>query len=96
MLSDHEWQTLRAVERQIIADDPEFTRSFDMRAQRLRRIDHDRELAKIAVVAVVLLCALMLVAGSPSGALAVAATGRVDLAGPAQPTSPPRRGDTAT
>ena len=34
---DHERKTLREVERQFQAEDPESTRSFDTRAQRLRR-----------------------------------------------------------
>lgn len=101
MLSDHEWQTLRAVERQFVTDDPEFTRSFDMRAQRLRRKDHDRkdhgrELVKIAVVGVVLLCALMLVAGSPSGALAFAATAGLIWLARRNSIPTAGRGDTAT
>lgn len=29
MLSDHEWKALREVERQFMADDPTFPRSFD-------------------------------------------------------------------
>jgi hypothetical protein len=36
-LNDHERKTMREVERQFQAEDPEFTRSFDTRAQRLRR-----------------------------------------------------------
>ena len=81
MLSDHERKTLREVERQFLAEDPEFTRSFDTRAQRLRRRHLDGVSVKIAIVAAVLLGALMLVAGSPSGALAFAAGDRTDLAG---------------
>jgi regulator of protease activity HflC (stomatin/prohibitin superfamily) len=37
VLNDHERKTLREVERQFQVEDPEFTRSFDTRAQRLRR-----------------------------------------------------------
>jgi regulator of protease activity HflC (stomatin/prohibitin superfamily) len=36
VLNDHERKTLREVERQFQVEDPEFTRSFDTRAQRLR------------------------------------------------------------
>ena len=35
MLGDHERKTWRELERQFMADDPEFPRSFDARAQRL-------------------------------------------------------------
>jgi hypothetical protein len=37
VLNDHERKSLREVERQFQVEDPEFTRSFDTRAQRLRR-----------------------------------------------------------
>jgi hypothetical protein len=73
VLSDHEWRTLREVERRFLTEDPEFARSFATRAQRLERRHLDGGLAKIAILAAVLLGALMLVAGSPSGALAFAA-----------------------
>jgi hypothetical protein len=73
VLNDHEQQTLREVERQFLVEDPEFARSFTTRAQRLKPRHLDGGLAKIAIVAAVLLGALMLVAGSPSGALAFAA-----------------------
>jgi hypothetical protein len=42
VLSDHEWKTLRNVERQFLAEDPEFARSFDTRARQLRRQQADR------------------------------------------------------
>ena len=73
MLNDHERKTLREVEHQLLVEDPEFTRSFATRAQRLERRHLDGGLVKIAILAAVLLGALMLVAGSPSGALAFAA-----------------------
>jgi hypothetical protein len=73
VLNDHERRTLREVERQFVVEDPEFARSFATRAQRLERRHLDGGLVKIAIVAAVLLGALMLVAGSPSGALAFAA-----------------------
>ena len=72
MLSDHEWRTLREVERRFLTEDPEFTRSFATRAQHLGRAQGCVGI-KIFLVAAVLLGALMLVAGSPSGALAFAA-----------------------
>jgi hypothetical protein len=73
VLNDHERKTLREVERQFLVEDPEFARSFATRAQRLERRHLDGGLVKIAILAAVLLGALMLVAGSPSGALAFAA-----------------------
>jgi hypothetical protein len=81
MLSDHEWDTLREVERQFLTEDPAFTRSFDTRARRLRRRHLDSASVKIAIMVAVLLGALMLMAGSPGGALAfAAATGLIWLA----------------
>ncbi|MHA6797675.1 DUF3040 domain-containing protein (plasmid) [Pseudonocardia bannensis] len=80
MLSDHERKALRELERQFMADDPEFPRSFDARAQRLDR-KHLGGSATIAIVVAVLLFALMLAAGSLGGALAFAAgTGLIWLA----------------
>jgi hypothetical protein len=78
VLSDHERETLRAVERQFLAEDPEFARSFDMRARDLRGGHRVSVSLQIGIVATVLLGALMLVAGSPVGALAFAtATGLI-------------------
>lgn len=73
MLSEHDWTVLGEVERQLRAEDPEFTRSFATNAQRLQRGRPDRDLIKLATVGAVLLAALMLVAGSAGGALAFAA-----------------------
>ena len=73
MLNDHERKTLREVERQFQVEDPEFTRSFDTRAQRLRRRHLDGAWFQISIVAALLLGALMLVAGLPGAALAFAA-----------------------
>lgn len=71
MLSDYEQERLRALERQLLADDPAFTRSFDTRAGQLRR-QHRDSVFTIAIMAAVLLGALLLLAGSPAGALAFA------------------------
>lgn len=80
MLSDHERKTLRELESQFIAEDPEFPRSFDARAQRLDR-KRLGVTAMIAILAAVLLSALMLVAGSPGAAMAFAVvTGLIWLA----------------
>lgn len=81
MLNDHERKTLREVELQFLAEDPAFSRSFDTRAQRLQREYVDRAPAKIAIVAAILLGALMLLVGSPAGALGFAGmTGLIWLA----------------
>lgn len=80
MLSDHEWKTLREVERRLLTEDPEFTRSFDTHARRLHG-GSDRWGIQIFLVTGLLLSALMLVAGSLSGAVAFAAgTGLIWLA----------------
>ena len=82
MLSDHEQERLRALERQFRAEDPEFTRSFDTRARHLRRQHGDSVSLTIGIGigAAVLLGALLLLAGSPGGALAfVAAVGLIWL-----------------
>ena len=69
MLSDRERKTLRELERQFRADDPAFSRSFDVRA---RRTGRSRIGTAAAVVTAVLVVALMLVSGSLGGALALA------------------------
>jgi hypothetical protein len=73
VLNDHERKTLREVEHQLMADDPEFTRAFEAHQARLPR-HPGRRAAGIVVVAGMLIAALMLIAGSLAGALAVAAT----------------------
>jgi len=73
VLNDHERKTLREFERQFQVEDPEFIRSFDTHAQRLRRRHLDGVWFQIAIVGAVLLGALLLLAGSPSGALAFGA-----------------------
>jgi Flp pilus assembly protein TadB len=77
VLRNHERETLREVEQLLMAEDPEFARSFEARQTRLSR--HPRRLAaRIALVAAALFTALMLVAGSLVGALAFAvATGLI-------------------
>jgi hypothetical protein len=91
VLSDHERKTLQELERQFMADDPEFPRRFDARAQRLDR-KHLGGAATIAIVGAVLLVALMLVAGSLGGALAFAtATGLIWLAWRHSSDTPPPR-----
>jgi hypothetical protein len=87
MLSERERERLRDIERRFQVEDPEFAQSFQAR-ERVRQDDRERwgyherrAAAKIAVLVAVLLGSLMLVAGSLSGAFAVAAaTGLVWVA----------------
>jgi hypothetical protein len=73
VLSDHERNALREVERQFQAEDPRFTRSFEARQTRLARHPHTLG-ANLAVVAAMLLAAVTLLAGSLVGALAIVLT----------------------
>ncbi len=73
MLSDHDRKTLREVERHCMAENPDFTRSFQERQTQLSRRPHQTG-AVIAITVAALLTALMLIAGSVAGALAFATT----------------------
>jgi hypothetical protein len=73
VLSDHEWKTLREVERRFMVDDPHFTRAFEAHQARLSHHPY-RPGAALALVVGVLLTAFLMVAGSLAGALVVAAT----------------------
>ena len=80
MLSDHEREALREVERRFQVEDPRFTRAFEARQARLERRPHKLG-ARLAVVVAALFTAFLLLAGSVTGALAVAlATGLLWLA----------------
>ncbi|TWF82180.1 DUF3040 family protein [Pseudonocardia hierapolitana] len=72
MLSDHERKTLREVERQCMADDPDFTRAFEAGQTRLAGHPHQLGLT-LAVVAAALLTTFLLVAGSLGSSVVVAA-----------------------
>lgn len=72
VLSDHEWKTLREVERQCTADDPDFTRAFEAGQTRLSRHPHQLRVS-LLVVAAGLLTTFLVVAGSLGSALVVAA-----------------------
>ncbi|WP_158703557.1 DUF3040 domain-containing protein [Pseudonocardia dioxanivorans] len=72
MLDDHERRTLQDLERQLMAEDVEFSRSFRAHTQHLGR-KHLGVAATVAMAVVIVLCALMVMAGSPVGALAFAA-----------------------
>jgi Flp pilus assembly protein TadB len=77
VLSDHDRKTLREVERQCMADDPDFTHAFEAGQTRLSRHPHQLGVS-LAIVAAALLTVLLLVAGSLAGAVAVAtATGLI-------------------
>lgn len=71
MLSDHERETLREVERQFLAEDPGFTRAFQARQTRMSRRPH-RLGARTGLVTAALLTMFLLVAGSLGSALVVA------------------------
>lgn len=73
MLSDREWQRLRDVERRILADDPDFARSFETSAEELGRSPLDGLGLQIFLVCGALVSGLLLVTGSVSGALGFAA-----------------------
>ncbi len=73
MLSDHEWKALREVERQFQDQDPRFTRSFEARQTRMARRPHELG-ARLAVAAAALVAAVILLAGSLAGALAIVFT----------------------
>ncbi|WP_433503703.1 DUF3040 domain-containing protein [Pseudonocardia halophobica] len=75
MLSDNERKTLEELERQFMADDPEFPRLFDVRAQRLDSNHHFGISFAIAValVTAALFFTVMLATVSLAGALAFAA-----------------------
>ena len=77
MLNDHERKTLREVERQCMADDPDFTRAFEASQTRLSRHPHQLGLT-LTVVTAALLTTFLVVAGSPGSAMVVtAATGLI-------------------
>lgn len=87
MLSDHAQERMRPLKRPFRAEDPEFIRSFAMRAQwHLRREHGDSVSLTIGIVAALPLGALLQPAGSSGGAQGVRRRGRTDLAGPAAST----------
>lgn len=71
MFSDREWELLRRVESDVVADDPEFARSFEAKLERLQHHRRYHSVVRIAVVLAAVLAVGMLLAGSPMGALAV-------------------------
>jgi hypothetical protein len=73
VLDDHERETLREVERRLLADDPAFARAFRARQTHLRHPHRRRRGAIVAVVIAVLLAGLLLAVGSFGGALVCAA-----------------------
>ncbi|MGH3917899.1 MAG: DUF3040 domain-containing protein [Pseudonocardiaceae bacterium] len=78
MLSDHERATLHEIQRQFLAEDPEFVQTFDARTQRLPRasrqpIDKHRRTYTVLMWITTMLSVLLLIAGSVGGALLLAA-----------------------
>jgi hypothetical protein len=72
VLSDRERERLREVERRLLIEDPEFARSFEARAQLLPHPTRGFGI-KIFLITGLLLSTLVLVAGSPGGAVTFAA-----------------------
>jgi hypothetical protein len=68
VLDDNEQETLREVERCLLAEDPEFVNGFQARQSDLRRRSYRLGTA-IAIVVALLLVGLMLAAGSVGGAV---------------------------
>lgn len=73
MFSDREWELLRRVESDVVADDPEFARSFEAKMEKLQHASpgHSPVWMRVAVAVAALLAGGMLLAGSPLGAVAV-------------------------
>lgn len=71
MLSDHEWRALRALERQLRDDDPDFPRRFAVRARGLNR--RRPGWAVVAIVVLAGLAVVLVLGGAPGAALALVA-----------------------
>ncbi len=74
MLDDRERDALCRLEQQLAADDPAFVHTFDHRQGRMSGPPRHRRAARIAVAAAVAVCLLLVLVGSPAGALVVAVT----------------------
>ncbi|CAA9447669.1 MAG: hypothetical protein AVDCRST_MAG66-4575 [uncultured Pseudonocardia sp.] len=70
MSSDQEWAELREVERWFLAEDPTFMQAFEARARELGRRSADGA-TRVTVGVATALGALLLLVGSPTGAVAV-------------------------
>jgi Protein of unknown function (DUF3040) len=68
VLDDNERETLREVERRLLAEDPEFVNEFQTHQSHLQRRTHRRG-AAVAIVIALLIAGLMLAAGSVGGAV---------------------------
>ena len=80
MLDDNERKTFREVERHLSSEDPEFARAFDVRARRLSSASTAGVGIQLFVRGGLLVSALVLIAGSLIGAVALAvATGIIWL-----------------
>jgi threonine/homoserine/homoserine lactone efflux protein len=72
MLDDYEKNALDEVERRLLSEDPEFAQVFDVRAESLSRASAVGAGIKIFLIGGLLVSALVLLAGSLSGAVAFA------------------------
>lgn len=78
MLSDHERSTLHEIQRQFLAEDPQFVQIFDTPARRLpadapKPLNGDRRIYTVLMWMATMLGLVLWVAGSPGGALLFAA-----------------------
>ncbi|MDQ2791897.1 MAG: DUF3040 domain-containing protein [Actinomycetota bacterium] len=75
MLSDRDREALDEIQHQLLVEDPNFGRSFEVGAHRLarQRWYRRRRAYTIAMVVLAMLSVLMLVLGSPTNALVLAA-----------------------
>lgn len=73
MLSDHERSRLEGVARDLLADDPDFVRTFHRDENRLGR-DRPRGTVLVAAGIAAVFGSLLWIAGAPGGAVAVAVT----------------------
>jgi hypothetical protein len=74
MLDDRERNALCELEQQLATDDPAFVHSFDRRQECMSGPPRRRRAARIAVAIALAVCLLLVLLGSPAGALVVAVT----------------------
>jgi len=74
VLDDNERNALRELERQLATEDPWFVQTFDRHQERMSDQPRHRHVARIVLAVALAVCALLLLLGSPIGALAVAVT----------------------
>lgn len=74
MLDDRERNALGELERQLATDDPAFVLTFDRHQERMSGPPRRPRATWIAGAVAVAVCVLLLLVGSPAGALVVAVT----------------------